>query len=101
MSDRAAILATAEELVNGERARTYGDAKASFQRVADLWNAMGFRTAHARAEGHEPMRKLEAADVALALAQLKVSRIISSPDHEDSWVDLAGYAALGGEIATT
>ena len=37
--------------------------------------------------------------VALMMALLKVARLIKSPEHLDSWVDLAGYAACGGEIA--
>jgi len=23
--------------------------------------------------------------------------LIETPDHEDSWIDICGYAALGGE----
>jgi hypothetical protein len=33
------------------------------------------------------------------LAALKISRLVESPDHEDSWVDGAGYFALGAEVA--
>jgi len=28
---------------------------------------------------------------------VKLSRLIETPDHEDSWIDICGYAALGGE----
>ena len=31
---------------------------------------------------------------------LKVARIKGNAQHADSWVDIAGYSALGGEIAT-
>src|SRR5690606_916045 len=37
--------------------------------------------------------------VALCLVQLKVSRLVHSPGHWDSWVDGAGYFGLGGEAA--
>lgn len=30
---------------------------------------------------------------------LKIARISENPQHMDSWCDLAGYAACGGEIA--
>jgi hypothetical protein len=30
---------------------------------------------------------------------LKMCRLMNGLSHEDSWVDLAGYAALGGELA--
>jgi hypothetical protein len=31
------------------------------------------------------------------MVAVKQARLIISPNHEDSWVDIAGYAALGGE----
>lgn len=83
---RVDILATANELINGQRAKDYGDAATNFQRIADLWAPI--LGASVRAD-----------QVALCLTQLKVARLITSPAHEDSWVDAAGYIALGGEIA--
>ena len=47
---------------------------------------------------HHP-RPPGASQVALCLAQLKIARLIQSPEHPDSWVDLAGCAALGAEVA--
>ena len=83
---RETVLTTAEQLINGERAKDYGDASENFQRIANLWT---------------PILGVEitATDVALCLTQLKVARLITSPAHKDSWVDAAGYIALGGEIA--
>lgn len=37
-------------------------------------------------------------DVAAMLALLKIARIASGHAKADNWVDLAGYAACGGEI---
>ena len=37
-------------------------------------------------------------DVAAMLALLKIARIASGHGKSDNWVDLAGYAACGGEI---
>jgi len=31
---------------------------------------------------------------------LKLARIKTSPEHADHWIDIAGYAACGGEVAT-
>jgi hypothetical protein len=85
---RADILATASEYVSIDRAATHGDAEDNFRRVAALWNAyMGVDT-------------ISTADVAVMLALLKVARIKSNPQHADNWIDIAGYAACGGEIAT-
>jgi hypothetical protein len=33
------------------------------------------------------------------LALLKIARLKNSPNHRDSWVDIAGYAACGAECA--
>lgn len=84
--NRDDILQAAESLINGQRATDYGDAAENFQRIAELWAPIiGFT--------------LKPAYVGLCLAQLKVARLITSPTHEDSWVDAAGYIALSGEIA--
>ena len=83
--NRKEILEKAEELVNGPRAEDYGDAAENFQRVADLWSPIF---------GQE----VTIAQVVQAMIALKVSRLINCPDHTDTWVDIAGYAALGGEL---
>lgn len=38
-------------------------------------------------------------DVAMLMALLKIARICTGTGTADSFVDLAGYAACGGEIA--
>jgi len=83
---RSSILATANDLINGQRARDYGDAAENFQRIADLWR---------------PVLGVEVTpeQVALCMTQLKIARLITSPVHQDSWIDACGYLALGGEIA--
>ena len=88
MTLRDSILHTAAELIGGQRAKDYGDAAENFQRIADLWRPV---------LGVDVTRE----QVALCLAQLKVSRLITSPAHQDSWIDACGYLALGGEIAGT
>ena len=85
---RTDILATASEYVSIDRAATHGDAEDNFSRTADLWNA------------YLGMDDITSIDVAVMLAMLKVARIRSNPTHVDNWIDLAGYAACGGEIAT-
>ena len=85
---RADILATASEYVTKDRATTHGDAEDNFRRIADLWNA------------YLGVDDITSIDVAVMLALLKVARIRSNPTHADNWIDIAGYAACGGEIAT-
>lgn len=83
---RAEILAEAERLINGDRNESYGSAQESFTRIADLWGAY-------RGEVYGMW------DVALMMILVKVSRLAESPEHLDSWVDIPGYAALGGELS--
>ena len=85
---RTDILATASEYVSKDRAATHGDAEDNFRRVAALWNA------------YLGVDDITSIDVAVMLALLKVARIRSNPTHADNWIDMAGYAACGGEIAT-
>ena len=85
---RADILATASEYVTKDRAATHGDAEDNFRRIAELWNA------------YLGVDDITSIDVAVMLALLKVARIRSNPTHADNWIDIAGYAACGGEIAT-
>jgi len=86
MNARSDILKGAEELVNGDRNNQYGDPKQDFQRTADMW------TAYLGTE-------VEPHDVAALMSLLKLSRIRWAPEKEDSWMDLAGYAACGWDCA--
>ena len=42
--------------------------------------------------------KLDEVDVAIMNGLIKDARIIETPDHFDSWLDKAGYAACGLEV---
>ena len=70
----------------GDRQDDYGDARVSHERIAALWSAFLGITV-------EPWQ----VDVLMIL--MKCSRLATSPDKTDSWVDIAGYAALGGTLA--
>ena len=86
MSLRAEILDTARYYVDGDRARTHGSPEESFSAVARVWSArLGV--------------PVSPAQVCLMLVDLKVARAWSNPGHEDNWIDIAGYAACGGEVA--
>ena len=78
------ILEEARDLIQGDRATSYGDAKESFTRIAKLWSAY---------RGVEITPK----DVASMMILLKVSRSVTSAKR-DNWVDVIGYAALGAEM---
>ena len=41
---------------------------------------------------------LDATDVAHMMVLLKMARLVETPQHRDSWVDMAGYAATGARV---
>lgn len=88
MTTRTKILTTADQAISVDRDEVYGSVRENFERVANVWAALNL--AHVTPE-----------EVALMMVIVKVSRLTNTLSHEDSWVDLAGYAALGGEIATS
>lgn len=92
-SPRASLLDEAKALVTGDRNNTYGAPTQDFQRTADALQAMGYRGPDGRA--------LQAHDVAILVAMVKISRLMWTPQKRDSWADLAGYAACGYECAVT
>ena len=83
---RPEILDKAKECVCGQREQDYGIPESNFSRIAELWNAYF---------GDDLFSAL---DVSMMMALLKIARIRSNGGTDDSYVDLAGYAACGGEI---
>lgn len=88
-SSRENILKAAQICVCGDREQDYGSPEKNFETIANLWNIY----LNAR-----PSNAIAPHDVAAMLALLKVARIASGHAKKDNWVDLAGYAACGGEI---
>ena len=85
--NRQLILDTASKLIHGDRASDYGDAKEMHQRIGDFWSTyLNLET------------PLTAAQVAMMMVLMKTARSTSSPKF-DTYVDLAGYAALAGEMS--
>lgn len=79
------VLKTAADLIDGDRARDYGDASEMHRRIAVGWTEI---------LGVE----VKAQEVALCMAWLKISRIVESPSHADSYIDAVAYMALAAEI---
>ena len=71
--------------VIAERSTEYGDASHNMAAIAQRWSAtLG--------------REITPAQVVLCLLDLKLARLAHDPAHEDSAVDVCGYAALLAEI---
>ena len=93
---RREILRAAERCVCGDRDQDYGGPEDSFALIASLWEPI----IRARCVSPGADVDVDAVTVALLMAELKIARAATNTGHMDSWVDLAGYAACGGEIAT-
>lgn len=83
---RSEVLYMADDLINGDRARDYGDAKENFLAIAQMWSAY---------LGEEDA--VTAYDVANMMALLKIARMRLRP-HDDSAIDGCGYLALASEL---
>lgn len=88
---RKEILDAALQCVCGDREQDYGSPENNFEVIADMW------ATYLKACGVN-IDFLEGYDVAAMLALLKIARIATGHGKADNWVDLAGYAACGGEI---
>jgi hypothetical protein len=89
MKTREHFLNEAEKLINGPRAKEYGPAKLNHQRIADIWTILLQKKLSAEITPEE---------VVACMVGLKVARLAEDISKDDSWTDIIGYAALGGEI---
>lgn len=91
VSEREKILLEAIKCVTKDRNATHGNPEDNFAIIANFW------TDYLRPK-YGIMLDLTSKDVAVMMVLMKTSRIITSPDHQDHWVDICGYAACGGGI---
>ena len=89
---REEILKAAHQCVCGDREEDYGNPEDNFKTISVFWyeyirSSFGVRLA------------IKPDDVALMMALLKIARMTHGK-KADNCVDLAGYAACAGEIAT-
>lgn len=89
---REEVLDEAISLTTGDREEQYGTPYSHFSEVAEALNAFDFSGPGGR--------KIMPEDVPFFQMVVKLSRILKTPDKRDSWVDIAGYAALGYEVVT-
>lgn len=94
---RPNILREAEDIIYGDREKTYGDPSKNLLNIANFWS-MYIRAKHSKI----PWAKLELDidDVCQMMILVKQARLINDPSHRDSKVDIAGYAALSDRCAT-
>ena len=79
------FLKTADNLVKGDRDKDYGDKTENHKNIARLWSAY-------------LDTKVEAHDVAIMMSLLKIARTKLGAVSKDTYVDMAAYGAIAGEI---
>jgi len=85
---RDQILDEAKALIGGDRAVQYGDSYDTHRRVGEAWSAI------------LNVQTISPGQVALMMIALKSIRASKNIEYMDSWIDICGYAALGGEMSS-
>ena len=87
---RFEILRLAEAAVT-DREKQYSSPEINYDRVARIVQVI-------LEEKLRPEATLSPADMILINLAIKMSRLIERPDHQDTQVDIAGYASLMSEV---
>lgn len=88
------LLQRAHNLIAGPRKQDYGETHQNFSQIAMLWHGV-------LAHKLQPDQKIIPEDVALLMIQLKVARLAKFPAHDDSILDIAGYAGCYDVVKKT
>jgi hypothetical protein len=93
MISKEEILKKAKEIISNDRNVSHGDAFKNHAEIAEFWNI--FLDKKLR-----PMADITADDVAIMMILLKISRHTQGEKFNlDNFIDMAGYAAIAGEIS--
>jgi hypothetical protein len=93
---RTEILSEATCIITKDRNKTHGDPEDNFKTIAEYWNSY---LESCGLLSH--LRPITKEDTAAMMVLVKLSRLATSPSHPDHWIDIAGYAACGGQCATS
>ena len=91
---REEILEAARKCVCGDREEDYGAPEDNSVRIPELCAAY----TRGRCVALDASLTIRPNDVAAMMALLKIARIAGGDAKMDNWIDLAGYAACGGEL---
>jgi len=84
---RVEALREAARIINGDRNKQYGGPEENFTNIAKIWEVIF-------------QRPFTTEDVAMAMVGVKQARFVSiSGFQPDTWIDIAGYAGCGYEVA--
>ena len=83
--DTSKFLKEADTIVSGQRHKDYGDKTDNHKNIAKLWSAY-------------KDTEITAHDVAIMMCLLKIARTKLGEVSEDTYIDMAAYGAIAGEI---
>lgn len=92
--NRSEILEKADQAVSRARNISYGEPQDDFACTAEFWDSYITRITQVRG-----LPLIRPSDISAMMILLKISRLANSPGEMDHWIDIAGYSAIGGEIA--
>jgi hypothetical protein len=84
--NREEILQEALRLTSTDRQKNYGEPFINHKRIADIWTVL---------LGVD----VTPSQVALCMVGVKLARLVETHNHLDSFIDMAAYASIAGEIA--
>lgn len=93
--NRKEILEQTVKTVCTDRNNQYGSPEDNFNLIKDLWQTY-LHIVIKKKDGY-----LEPVDVAMMMSLLKIARIATGKHKDDNFIDLAGYAACGGELSAS
>lgn len=80
----------AKRLINADRNKEYGEPVENFRDIAEMMTVL---IRPILKEG----ARVRVEHVAMMMMAVKLSRMTTSPDKLDTWVDICGYAGTGYE----
>tara|TARA_R110000868_G_scaffold263967_5_gene522550 strand:+ start:2897 stop:3178 length:282 start_codon:yes stop_codon:yes gene_type:complete len=86
----APFLDKVKEIVSGPREKEHWDKAAIHNRITTLWNLWLMQ--------RPKQEYLSAYDVAMMMLLVKIARLMQTPGHQDSHIDIAGYVAIMEEV---
>lgn len=98
MTPKEILLTQALTAVSGNRQRDYGGPAEAF-RISSELSDVYLRNRKAVCEARGVPYVHNAVDQVLLMVLVKVARLAVTPQHSDSWRDIAGYGGCGAEVA--
>ena len=95
MDIKEELATEALRIVNGSRRSAYGTPERNFERIAAMWQTY----LSLRLDNSPTGMEIDGRDVAAMMRLMKEARLIETPDHRDSFLDIVGYALCGAEVS--